>query len=231
MDGGVLTTDWPTLVGSVTTYLLDKTQIGVTATIAPPTYVPVNLLARFTPLPQYSADQVKADVLSALVNAFSYQYMGFGDTLTPEEVEFQIRQVEGVFNASVVAMYRSGQTGRNILSGGPGEIFVFDEANLDVNPNSTTATLSNLTSSAGTLSPAFSSSQLNYNLPVPNGTTSVSITPTNATAVITVNGVVTASGTGATVTTAVGTTTVSVHVVAQDGLTTSTYRITITRAS
>jgi hypothetical protein len=229
--GGVLTSDWSALVTSVQTYLADKTQIGVTTTIAPPTYVDAHLLLRFTTLPQYTAAQVKSSIMLDLVNGFSYDSAVFGGNITPESIEARVRQVEGVYNASVIALYRAGQTGRNVLIGGPGEIFVFQEANLDVNVNSSDSTLASLTSSAGTLSPAFDSSLLNYNLALPNGTTSTNITPTNATATITVNGAPTNSGSAATVTTSVGTTTIVVNVLAQDGVTNQAYRITATRAS
>lgn len=228
---GVVTADWEALQTAVDGYVTSKSQIGVSLTVSPPTYVPVSLLLRFTKLAQYTNDQVKSNIMLELVNKFSYNYMQFEDVITPEEIEYQLRQVEGVYNVSVVSLYRPGQTGRNTLVGEPGEIFLFLEDNLDVTPASTDATLSNLTFSAGTLSPTFSSSALNYNLPLPNGTTSVTVTPTNSTAKITVNGVAVNSGSGSSVTTNVGTTVISVVVVAQDGLTTSTYRITATRTS
>lgn len=228
---GVVTADWEALQTAVDGYVTSKSQIGVSLTVSPPTYVPVSLLLRFTKLAQYTNDQVKSNIMLELVNKFSYNFMQFGDVITPEEIEYQIRQVEGVYNVNVISLYRPGQTGRNTLVGGPGEIFLFLEDNLDVVPASTDATLSNLTSSVGTLSPAFSSSSLNYNLPLPNGTSSINITPTNSTAKITINGTIAVSGSGTSVTTNVGTTVISVVVVAQDGLTTNTYRITATRAS
>jgi hypothetical protein len=230
-NGGVLTQDWPSLVSSVEQYLTNKTQIGVSVTVAQPTYVPVNLLLRFTKHPQYTNDQVKTNLLLALVNVFSYNSMQFQDIISPEEIEYEMRQVDGVYSVNVASFYRAGYPGRNTLLGGPGEIFVFDEANLDVVANSADNTLASLTPSAGTLSPTFSSSQLNYNLSVPNGTTSITLTPVNTTAIINVNGVVTASGSAATVSTPVGITAVTISVTAQDGITTGAYQVNITRAS
>lgn len=230
-DTGVLTSDWSTMQADVTTYLEDKTQIGVSVTVSPPTYVKVNLLAYFTKLPQYTTAQVKANIISALVTRFSYDYLAFEDIISPEEIEYKLRQVEGVYSIRVMALYKAGQTGRNTLLGGPGEIFVFEEANMDITAASSDAQLSDLTFSVGTLSPVFTSGLFNYNLAVPTGTTSVDVTPTNTTASITVSGTPTASGAAHAVTTAVGTTTVPVVVTAQDGITTQAYRITITRAS
>jgi hypothetical protein len=228
---GVLSADWPQFVESVSTYLADKVQIGVSVTVAQPTYVPVHLLLRYTKYPQYSDTQVKSNIMLALVNVFSYGYMDFGDVLTPEEIEYQIRQVDGVYNASVIALYRDGMTGRNTLLGAPGEIFVFDEANLDVVANDANATLSAFTTSVGTLSPAFTSSLFNYNLPVPNGTTTTNFTPTNSTGTIRVNGTVVASGAATPVSIPVGVSTATIQVTAQDNITTNTYNVNITRAS
>jgi Cadherin-like beta sandwich domain/Baseplate J-like protein len=230
-NGGVLTQDWPSLVSSVQQYLANKTQIGVSVTVAQPTYVPVNLLLRFTKHPQYTDDQVKTNILLALVNVFSYNSMQFQDIVSPEEIEYEMRQVDGVYSVNVASFYRAGYPGRNTLLGGPGEIFVFDEANLDVVANSSDSTLASLTPSVGTLSPTFSSSQLNYNLSAPNGTTSMTFTPVNTTGKITVNGVATSSGSATSVTVTVGITTVQVAVTAQDGITTKTYQVNVTRAS
>jgi hypothetical protein len=229
--GGTTTVDWLAMKTAVEGYVGSKSQIGVSLTVSPPTYAPVSLGVRFSKLAQYTNEQVKANLMLELVNKFSYNYMSFEDVITPEEIEYQLRQVDGVYNVTVTSLGRVGQTGRNTLVGEPGEIFLFLEENLDVNPASVVSTLSNLTVSAGTLSPSFSSSSLNYNLPLPNGTTSITVTPTNSTATISVNGTTVASGSGTSVSTAVGTTVINVVVVAQDGITSSSYRITATRTS
>lgn len=97
---------------------------------------------------------------------------------------------------------------------------------------STNATLSALTISAGTLSPTFSSNTVNYSSNVSNSTTSITITPTSAdsTATITVNGTAMTSGSSSSsIPLAVGTNTMKVIVTAQDGNTTKTYTLDITR--
>ena len=229
--GGTLSVDWLAMQTAVSGYVGSKAQIGVSLTVSPPTYVPVSLGLRFTKLAQYTNEQVKNNLMLELVNKFSYNYMRFEDVITPEEIEYQLRQVDGVYNINVTSFHRIGQSGRNTLVGAPGEIFLFLEDNLYGVAASSTSTLSALTVSAGTLSPAFSSSALNYNLPLPNGTTSIDVTPTNGTATITVNGVAATSGSGSSVATPVGTTVISIVVVAQDGITTTSYRITATRTS
>jgi len=72
--------------------------------------------------------------------------------------------------------------------------------------------LTGLTISVGTLSPAFAAAQYSYVDPVTNGTASVTVTPTNATAaLITVNGVAVTSGQASgAITTAVGVTLITI---------------------
>jgi tRNA threonylcarbamoyladenosine modification (KEOPS) complex Pcc1 subunit len=99
---------------------------------------------------------------------------------------------------------------------------------------SSDATLSALTISTGTLSPVFDSNTISYTADVLNGTNSVTVTPTRfeSHAAITVNGnsVTSGSASGA-INLNVGENTITVIVIAQDGQTTKTYTITITRAS
>ncbi|MDQ3551994.1 MAG: cadherin-like beta sandwich domain-containing protein, partial [Bacteroidota bacterium] len=96
---------------------------------------------------------------------------------------------------------------------------------------SSDANLSNLTISAGTLTPAFASGTTSYTASVANSVTSVDVTPTasNVNATITVNGTPTASGTVRNVALSVGSNMITTIVTAQDG-TTKTYTITIIRA-
>jgi gliding motility-associated-like protein len=98
---------------------------------------------------------------------------------------------------------------------------------------SSDATLANLAVSIGTLNPAFATGTTNYTVSVANTITSVKVTPTttDATAVVTINGAAVVSGkSSASLPLAVGPNTVTTIVTAQDGSTTKTYTITITRA-
>ncbi|MDA7475107.1 BspA family leucine-rich repeat surface protein [Planktomarina temperata] len=96
-------------------------------------------------------------------------------------------------------------------------------------PASSDATLSALTLSSGSLSPGFASGTLAYTASVPNSVSSLIVTPTtnDANATATVNG---ASAT-TPVTLALGSNTVTVQVTAQDGVTTQSYTVTVTRAA
>jgi len=98
---------------------------------------------------------------------------------------------------------------------------------------STNATLAKLSISAGTLSPVFATGTYSYTASVSNATTSVKVTPTtvDATAAITVNGAAVGSGVAsASIALAIGPNTITTLVTAQDGVTTKTYTITVTRA-
>ena len=88
------------------------------------------------------------------------------------------------------------------------------------------ASLSSLTASGATLDPAFDASALNYAATVDNATGSVDIsaTTTDGAASSTVNG-----GSNTTISLAVGENTITIVVTAENGSTTTTYTITVTR--
>jgi gliding motility-associated-like protein len=96
---------------------------------------------------------------------------------------------------------------------------------------STNNNLTSLTASAGALMPVFSSGITGYAITVPNSTASTTITPTatDANATLKVNGVTVTSGSASSpIALAVGITSISTVVTAQDG-STKTYTIAITR--
>jgi len=105
---------------------------------------------------------------------------------------------------------------------------------LNITPPSSVATLGGLVISTGTLSPGFTSATTAYTAAVTNDVTSIAVTPipNNLNAAITVNG---AAVPGATrsgdINLAVGANTITIVVVAEDGVTTLTYTITVTRAA
>ncbi len=92
--------------------------------------------------------------------------------------------------------------------------------------------LSALVPSSGTLNPAFDAATTSYAVCVPYATTSMTITPTvtGTTATLKVNGVAVTSGTAsASLPLAIGISTITVLVTAQDGITTQTYTIAVLR--
>lgn len=98
---------------------------------------------------------------------------------------------------------------------------------------SSNADLSALSLSSGTLAPAFAAATTGYTATVGNATTSLTVTPTLASgaASVTVNGVATVSGSASgAIALAVGNNTITTVVTAQDGTTSKTYTVTVTRA-
>lgn len=98
---------------------------------------------------------------------------------------------------------------------------------------SSNANLFGLALSSGTLNPVFAQATTDYTASVSNATTSISVTPTvaDATATVTVNSVAVTSGIpSGSIPLAVGSNTITVVVTAQNGTTTKTYTVTVTRA-
>jgi len=98
----------------------------------------------------------------------------------------------------------------------------------------TIAGLSNLTVSAGSLSPVFAATSLSYKDTVSNATSSITVTPTTSDAgsTIKVNGTSVTSGTASgSIPVAVGNTTLNIVVTAADGVTKKSYSVVVTRVS
>lgn len=98
---------------------------------------------------------------------------------------------------------------------------------------SSDAKLASLAIDKGSLSTAFSSTTTAYSANVDYATSSVKVTPTvnEGHATVKVNGVSATSGIAQDVSLAVGSNTISVEVLAQDGSTKKTYTISVTRAA
>jgi hypothetical protein len=97
---------------------------------------------------------------------------------------------------------------------------------------SSDATLSSLGISSGTLTPAFASGTTSYTDSVANSVSSVTVTPTTnqANATVKVNGVAVTSGSSSgAITLNVGSNAITTLVTAQNGTTTKTYTIVVTR--
>jgi len=228
--GGTLvlrTTEWNTLKEEVVDVLTNRTQIGASVTISPPTYVQCAMDIIYTLEAQAVAEQVQAVILNSIAVAYSYNYTEFGAVITPEEIESLVRSVSGVYNARVIELYRlSGSAARNTLVGAANEIFTFDEGSISLNLASSVATLSNITTSVGTLSPAFTSSIANYNIVGASaGSANIGLTKTNANAKVSVNGVA-LSGSTYAATLSSGSNVFTVTVLAEDNYTSKTYTIT-----
>ena len=237
-DNTTLTAEWNDNNGnglqpSVVAGLSEKTQIGVSLTVSPPTYVPVTISILYNKYPQYTSAQVDAQIKALLIQYYDYSQVSFGQTIYPEDIEFILKYAPGVANASVTALYRTSDTaGRRVLVGERDELFIFDATAAGITLASDVCTLSSLTTNLGTLGPVFSGTFYNYSLVVASGTTSVNITPTKSDAgsTIYVNGVLRTSGSAVSVATPTTTTNVTIKVIAQDLVSSKTYSVVITKA-
>lgn len=150
-----------------------------------------------------------------------------------------ISALQNVFNATTITFrlyaYAATATGGTFAIGRlSGNDLAIGGTVASSSELSTNANLSNLTLSSGTLSPSFSSAATSYTSTVANSTSSITVTPSaaDANATITVNEVTVTSGQPSNeIALSVGSNTISISVTAQDGTTTKTYTVSVTRAS
>jgi hypothetical protein len=231
IDNLNLTDEWETIQRNTQNFFEGKTLLGSTLTVAPPVYVPVVVKVVFTKNDQFTAQQTEDEIKQTIINLFSYPYLEFGQVITPSQVSTVVNNIRSVKTATVTALYKVGTPEvLAALVGGPSEIFVFQEAETIITESSNNADLSALTSSAGTLVPAFSATQYSYNITGVTG--NITLTPTGVGKTTRVNGVIVASGTASSsITIPVGITEVLVTVTAADGFTSKVYTINVSRAS
>jgi len=108
------------------------------------------------------------------------------------------------------------------------------QATVNIKVLSTNADLTALHASRGPINPVFNSGTTSYTLNVVNGASTMTFAPTtaDANATLTINGVASAPGaTSAPISLSVGSNMVTIVVTAQDGVTTKTYTIAVTRAA
>lgn len=228
--GATLTTEWTTLRDDVVEYMADKIQVGVNLTVSPPTYVPVNVILTYSTLPQYDASVVQQAIKNKLLTEFDYANLDFGAIITPEDVEFVLKQVEGVRWIRVSSVVRAANQPAGITSliGDPNELFVFQETGITIAPASNNAKLSSLSVPVGTtLSPTFNSEFFSYNL-LNVSTNQITLTPVaqEVNAKVTINGNLTSTPID---TPAGEVTNIAIVVTANDNSTVRVYTVTVSR--
>jgi len=229
---------------TVPNFLNDKKSIGTTVTYSAPTYTDIFVNVTYSALPQYSGAVVESNIKTAITNDFSFSNLQFADVITPEEVEFKLRQVDGVRNVKVTGLYRYGGAGKNSLIGTPDEIFVFQESGITLTQASTVSTLSGVTivaknTGGSTVTPVtwsktFNSGVYNYQVTVPSASTSLVVTPTaiDSGSSITVNNTSGSSGSGFTALGYVSNSLnvfnpIVINVTASDGVTVTSYAVSV----
>ena len=131
-QNGNPTLEFTRLADQVNTFLSNKTLLGTSVSIQPPTYVDVIIAISYAKFPQYTTAEVENGLKSAIVNTFGYVKNFFEQTIYKQDIEFALNQVTGVQVASVTTLHRQGGSGVNTLVGDASEIFRFQEANISV---------------------------------------------------------------------------------------------------
>lgn len=131
-DTDTPTAEYDRLKANVLTFLENKTLIGTTVTVQPPTYVDAIVDIEYTKLAQYTTSEVELNIKTALFTGFGYLGVKFEDTIYPQDIEFVIQQAPGVKTVKVTALHEVAGSGLTTLTGSAGEIFRFKEENLNL---------------------------------------------------------------------------------------------------
>ena len=180
----------------------------------------------------YGVDAFRTSTYTVDRASGDWTLLGRTNVSRPADLAWDGSTMYGV-STSTNRMYTMNRTsgawtgvGRTGVSGASGLAWVPD-ASFD-------ASLSTLTLSAGTLTPSFAAATTTYTADVAPTVSSITVTPTatDAAATITVDGTATASGSpSASINLSGGDNAISVVVTAEDGTTTRTYTVTVTRAT
>lgn len=225
---------WYSLQSTITSFFSNKTQIGTTVTVLPPTYVPVNIDIQYTKTSAYTDAQIQTAIKSAIVYGYGYNYINFDQTIYPEQIEAYLSSIPGILAVKVIHLYRhGGSVARTALQPANGEFFVFQDNSTSGTYFSTypSAGLISLSTTAGTLSPTFNSGTFTYTVSTAASTATVTATvPVDVANTITINGTTVASGVASgSITIPTGTSTITVVVTSSDATVSNTYTIRVTK--
>lgn len=156
-DNSRPTTEWDEIASATEEFFRDKTLIGTSLTISPPSYVQATVGVSFIKSDKYTAEQAADDIRRTIVNNFGYVNQEFGAVITPEQIEVQLNSLQSVSTARVKTLKRSTEEGviRKPLIAGPSEIFIFLGANTTATEESSETRLLTLTAASSGLSPTF----------------------------------------------------------------------------
>jgi hypothetical protein len=164
--------------------------------------------------------------------------MSFGQTIYPDEIEAFVRQTPGTKSVTVSALHRMGDpVSRGPLVGGAGEIFRIVAANTTIEEagsSSTLSLLSVLDSDGGAiaLTPTFSGAVTEYDATTTSETARVTLgLPSGATARAGVDDDVYAYNPTVQAELTIGDNILTVEGTSENGLSTTTYTVTITRTA
>jgi hypothetical protein len=233
------TTLWSALKTSMQSEFSNKTQIGTTVTILPPTYVPVDVVVEYISETGYADSQIITSINSGIVYGYGYNFLDFNQNIRPEKLEQSLSAISGVDSVRIVKLFRNGgSSARTTLIPAQGEFFVFKDANTKIYP---IASLSNLavTIANGTM-PTFNaltktyaftstSSSMTFTPTSVNTVATLTYTFTNGSGTVTGPTAITSGAASGSLTLTTGLNTIAVTVTSSDGLNTNIYYIKVTK--
>jgi predicted phage baseplate assembly protein len=131
-QNGDPTIELTTISANTVSFLADKTLIGTSVTVQPPTYVDAIITVQYVKFPQYTTVEIETALKTTVVTSFGYTNNDFGQTIYPQDIEYSLQQIPGIKTSKVTALHRQGDSGLTTLVGEANEIFRFQEANISV---------------------------------------------------------------------------------------------------
>jgi predicted phage baseplate assembly protein len=131
-DSGDPTAEFERIQTSVEEFLTNKVLIGTTVTVQPPTYTDLICTLAYTKTDQYTTAEVEENIKIAILTGFGYVNATFAETIYPRDVEFMVLQAPGVKTVNVTALHLAAGSGANTMVGTAGQIWRFQEANLNI---------------------------------------------------------------------------------------------------
>ena len=126
------TPSWIDLAIRTEAALTPNLLIGTTVVIQPPSYKDVIVALQYSKLPQYSDAEVKKNIKAYMISELGYTNIDFGDSLTVQDVEYLLQQVDGVRTARLTVMHLEGGSGLGTVTAEPNQILRFQEGNISL---------------------------------------------------------------------------------------------------
>jgi hypothetical protein len=107
----VPTATWNAVAADVSKYLSDKTPVGTTLSVLPPTYVPIYLTVALSALPQYKNSDVKLAIYKKLLGSdglFNYTKNIFGAVFPLSSVIAELQGIPGVVSTDITMFNTTG---------------------------------------------------------------------------------------------------------------------------
>mgnify|MGYP006267985547 CR=1 FL=1 len=127
---------WNSLASSVSLFLASRIPVGTTVTVLPPTYVDIDLSVTVTIDSSYKQRDVTISCAKQLLDQnnglFSYNYYGFGDTVSISDIYSALMGLNGILQVDISKLCRHGNTGVLNVTTAAGEIPILEVSNLNI---------------------------------------------------------------------------------------------------